>query len=434
MKNILVTILIASSCISYAQKALDHTRTARFTYDVSPNDRVVMGMKNTKLTLIPWTKEEIALEAVVKCKVSPNERQQKLLDNWANIVEGKIEKSGSTLTISSGFDERNIITKKSFFGLIVRMTISNDDDMEVEYLMKVPIKTAYEIKGSYEDIEILGDMNDLSLYLYSANLKAQNISKANLELRYGRATIGSLEEAKITLYENDLEASALNDASFDLKYSMVNFENAQKCRIDGYESDLIFNDVGILSGNLKYGDIEIKSKMKEGVLYLYEAKIKAENIDELMLNESKYSKIMATKVNQINIASSYEDELDIMSLNSLQTFDTKYGKYEIGKLNQSLELIGYEDEITIKSISNTSKEISINGKYIKTSLILKDVAFSLDATFKYGKLIFDEQKVNVNKYNTEGLTTNAQINTLNHPEPILKISIEGYEMDTTLEH
>ncbi len=431
-KLILITLIYSLAAISVANEKKDgETRSAIVTVDISPSDKIIIEAKHTELTVETWDKDEVEIEANIRFDGKMTDRMQEFLDEFEANVKNNIRKSANELSIKTNLDLPNKVQIGSRnVGIIVSY---GDNELKLSYKIKAPGSNRYVINNSYEDVVLYGVFDDVDFTQYSGELEAKEIKKAQMNLKYGSATIQQMGEVDMQIYEQELDVERIESLTINTKYSDIELNTTDKVSIEAYESDLQFTSIGELKGELKYGEITIDEKLATGELTLYEVDIEAGEIKDLNLKNSKYSKFDIERMGNLTFDQSYEDETKIRTLANFKSLNSKYGNHSIDILTGSFDLNAYEDEVSIGSVGKKASKIYIDGKYIDSSLGLEDIPFSLLANVKYGKVDYDESAVDVRKYIKDGDQLEVEIHSKNKSDNSLQISVKGYEVDVDLD-
>ena len=235
MKQVILTTLLFSALSLSAEDRKAETRTATMTVPIGKNERLTLNVKNTALRLEAWDKNEVSIEATVKMSSSVTESRAEFLDNWQSIVESGVSSSSFGVRVSSALEATKEVNKRTFLGMVVSTSITTDKAYDITYKIKAPAGSPLKIDGSYKDVLLVGDFEELELSLYSANFQADNLIDAELGLKYGNATIQTIKEADITLYENGLEVEQIGFLDLGVKYSEVEIERLGSLKLDSYE-------------------------------------------------------------------------------------------------------------------------------------------------------------------------------------------------------
>ncbi|MEP1096206.1 MAG: hypothetical protein ABJG78_13915 [Cyclobacteriaceae bacterium] len=435
MKKTILILLAFSFC--YTLSATDpkdgETRTASATYEVSPGDLINLQAKYTDVVVEAWDKNEVFVEATLRFDGKINDRVQRFLDSFEEEVFSNITEGPGELLIKTNLDEPNkfqLGTK--FIGIQIDF---NEDELKLEYKLKVPASNELRIKNSYRDLKLIGTFNEVEIDQYSGDLEAESIGGAELKLKYGTARFKSIQIANMELYEQELTANTIGELIIDTKYSELTIEELGDTEIVSYETDFEIGTLSLLEGNLKYGKLEITESLDESKLTTYEFDIEARSIGRLVLEESKYGKFEASSIESLRLIKSYEDDFDLEILGALRAEESKYVNYKIGVVNKSFSVTeGYEGSVDIDAIGAEVSSIEITGKYIDTAIETSGRPYKLVSNTKYGSVNIDKADMNVTRYIQDGdqLEIEASSNSGNASNPVL-ISISGYEIELRLD-
>lgn len=406
------------------------TRSATVKVSVTANDLINIKAKYTDLVVEAWDKDEVEVVATVRFDGKMTDKMVEFLDNFQEYVEENITKSGGELEINTNLDEPNKIQIGSKrVGIIVGFS---EDELRLDYKIKTPRKNKYEINSSYRDLRLIGSFENMEITQYSGELNADFIGKAELNLKYGSASFKEIKTATMEIYEQEIEAETIGTLEITTKYSELEIRTIDRMEAASYESDFEFDNAGFISGNFKYGEIAIQEELGDAKLEFYEMEIEARSIKNILLTNSKYSKVTAAKIGNITYTQSYEDETSVGILGSFKSLDSKYGEHEIEKLTKSLNLDAYEDDINIEEVSSSVESITIKGKYINSKLGLREQSYNLKTNVKYGKVDYNESEVNVKKYIKEDDKLEVEVVSKNNSANPIQITAEGYEIDVEI--
>ncbi len=431
-----ILILLAFNLVfatALANKDDGETRTATFTYQVSPNDAIDLKAKYTDVLIEAWDKSEVYIEATIRFDGKMNDRVQRFLDSFEEEVESNISESPGVLYIKTKLDEPNKFQLGSK-GIGIQIDYG-DDELRLEYKLKVPATNKLKIENSYRDVVLDGDFGEVEIDQYSGDLEVGTIDEAEIKLKYGTALFEEIKVGEMELYEQDLTVNAIGQLDIETKYSELKIKNLGNTEIVSYESDFEITNLTSLNGNLKYGKLEVTERFEEGELVTYEFDIEAKSIGSLTFKESKYGKVEADLIETLTLVESYEDDFELESIGTLNVEESKYVNYDIGNLTGKLEIEqGYEGSVDIDALGDNARSIEITGKYIETSIDTGGIAYKLLSDTKYGSVNIDKDSMNVTRYIKDGdqLEIEATSNTKDSDNPLL-ISIKGYEMDLKLD-
>ena len=432
MKRLITTLFVFSAFahLSFSKEKVE-TRTATVRMEVSPNSLINIQAKHTDLVVETWDKSEVEIVATLRFDGKMTDRMIEFLENFQEHVEDNVHLSGSELSISTNLDEPNKVQIGSkHVGIIIGFS---EEEFRLDYKIKAPKVNEYEINNSYKDVTLIGDFEKMKFTQYSGDLKADFIQDAEINMKYGNASINQIGTATMEIYEQELDVQKFGELEINTKYSEIEIDEIKLMEAVSYETDFVFGSIGSASGNFKYGEMEVKNRIEKSEFEFYEMDIEANEAGKIEFKSSKYGKHNFEQVESLSFDQSYEDELTIDELGDFKSNDSKYGNHEIGKLTGSFVLSAYEDDVDIDEVAGSVNKINISGKYIKAALGITDQSFNLKTNIKYGKVDYDESAVEVKKYIKEGNQLEVEVVSKNRPSsnPIL-INVEGYEVDVEI--
>lgn len=427
----LISIALTCSIAFFALANGDgETRSTTVKLDVSSSDRINIQAKYTELIVETWDKNAMEIEASIRYDGKVTDKMLEFLDQFEQRVKDKISKGAGEVNVDTDLDLPN---KIQIGGKYVGINISyGDDELKVLYRIKAPGANSYTISNSYEDVRLVGTFDKVDFTQYSGELEAGNIKSAKLNMKYGSATIESLGTATMEIYEQNLNSRSIGELEINTKYSDLELRKVGMMKAASYESDIQIGSIDNLSGDFKYGEIKVNEMMKTADLTLYEMDIEAEEIETIKLQNSKYSEFEASKVGSIVFEQSYEDQTSIGTLGSFKSTNSKYGNHSIELLQGSLILNAYEDEVEIDRLGASATEISIDGKYIDSSIGVGNVPFVLATKIKYGKADYDGSQVEVKRYIKDNDELEVEVHSKSKGTNPMRISVKGYEVDVRI--
>lgn len=406
------------------------TRSAKVTVDVSSSDKINIQAKYTELVVQTWDKQQVEVEATVRYDGKMTDKIKEFLDEFEQNVKDHIEKGATELLIDSDLDIPN---KIQIGGKHVGIQVSyGDDELKVTYKIKAPGANDYIINNSYEDVRLIGSFKNVEFKQYSGELEADNIEKGIFNLKYGTASIQQIGDAEMDIYEQEIDARIVGTLELNAKYSNLEINKVGTIKATSYESDYQIGSIDEISGNFKYGEIEITERLGEGELEFYEMDMEIEEVQSLILTNSKYSKFEIDRAGSITFNQSYEDETDIGTLGRFKSMNSKYGNHSIENLETSFQLNAYEDEVEIEALSPGATEVFIDGKYIDSSIGIRNASFILKSNVKYGNVEYDESSVDVKRYIKDGDQLEVEAHSKTKNESVVNITVKGYEVDVKL--
>lgn len=406
-------------------------KKARVSLPVEKDVNIEIDGTNTEMQIEIWDQPRIEVVATFRYRGErASEKIATFMEEFQDNVAEGIQQSPGAVRIETyrSLPKQIKIGSKDF--VIFAMTYSRDE-VQLEYHIKMPAKGKVNIRHSYRDLRIMGDIPQLDLYQYSGRLAMDNIEHGKLTLKYGEAVLKNLGRAQLYLYENDLRAEDIQQLDLNIKYCQLQVESVDVLSLQAYESDLQFLELKKFRGNLKYSSLQAQS-VEDLELDSYESNYTFQKLINAELRNSKYSRYTIGRIEKLKISQAYEDKMLIKNLSSLEAGNSKYCKYDIQNLGQKLYFDGYESKLNLEKLGASQGEIGINGKYIKASVNTEGVLYRLNASIQYGDIDYRASEVEA-LVEEKGSRTTAQIRSKGIKKGEgYSILVNGYEMSLRL--
>ncbi|MCH2082706.1 MAG: hypothetical protein MK226_09965 [Saprospiraceae bacterium] len=426
--NILL-LLCATAFQSHAQEKRLKTIEKEFS-----NIRLLkMAHRHGPLHVKPSTDGRVYIAITLSVKAKDNEDFQAVFNHFH--VDAR-EQDGM-LRVKTDFETSNWNTNngKSSIRFKDGTKVRNLRDLEISCSLFIPNNMEeLFLENKYDEIIVAEKVQPeaIRVNLYSGRASLPNVRDVKLDLKYSKVKIGSYKAGYFDVYESDITSGKGDQLSLRSKYGKHTFEGvAGAIDIDSYEDKI---KIGSTDSRImirsKYTTFEL-GNIQDGLFDLYESNITALNAANLQF-KSKYGNYKFSDVANIVFESSYEDEFDAQSAHSLVA-DSKYGKFTFGMMKSKVKLKSYEDKLQISSFVGPFEGVDIDGKYTNATLNLQDgIDYQINASMKYGKLEYDESKLQNAYYKEKGDQLDVKGKTLraNDQSPLIKLN--GYECNVYL--
>jgi hypothetical protein len=429
MKTLLYSIVALSLSFSSNGKETKLEQSAHVSVKASGIDRINIDANNTETSIEIWNKDEISIDAHFYYRgEEDHEKIREFMATFEENVKAGVISSGSAVSI----DTYRAVPSKKKLGWanfsIVDLAFS-EDEAKLVYTIKVPASVFMDIKHSYKDLYIKGDIDDIHIEQYSGTLKLGRVKKAKLNLKYGDARILALKEADIYLYEQKVNGKNWGDIKLNAKYSQLRVDNIKNLSGDGYETKYHIINLKNLSGNYKYSRFDVR-QIKQAELICFESNLESKNIKNLKLINSKYSNYRSDTLGTLNITESFEDDYSLQSIDNIYAGSSKYGNFSIGTLKGDFTLNGFQSKVKVLLVAGQSGKIDITGKYLNVSLGLKGRNYKFESNLQYGNINYPDALTG--KFTQKGTSTIASLNTPNIGSVFYTVKVTGFEVQVEL--
>ena len=428
LKYSLAIILFVNFCSGIQAQA---ERTQDFIESWDGMHNVSIDHRYGTLEIIPHTGAEVRLKAQILVHAKEEADARILIDHF----EIKTSTSGDKLKIETKFNTKSwtTINNNTKIKFSDGSKVSGIKKIEIKYKLHVPALEMLEISNKYNDIELTSDYTgDLTVKLYDATLHTKNISGSlNLNIKYGKAYIGSVGDVEMNIYDSKVEISTSKNVNIKSKYSGIKLGEMNSARIDSYDG---YCKIGKVTGELqitdKYSTYEIESA-EDVNASMYDGKMRLDKATNYT-GSSKYSTYDFNEIGSIDLKSVHDDHFNIQSLRIFSCDESKYTSFEIESLaEKAIIKSSYDDELSVSVVEASFTHFEIDCKYTSVRLPLNALSgYLINAKMKYGKLSYAEPTDHImHKEYNEQLELRAQVGD---SSSIAKVIINGYDSNIRL--
>jgi hypothetical protein len=284
--------------------------------------------------------------------VALNARESEvLITTWSqNRVEVKV-----TLTVEAYdkedmekmFDEMKVLIEGNKEG------VSIQSKLEVKSVIQTGTRQRIKTKNN-------GTIR-VKNYSFSYEVKMPATNHLNLKNRFGNVQLGAHKgNLDLELYECSLNALQINaqKAVGNLRFSKGDLGNMKSLNLSMYESKLKAGNVGDLILNTKFSKLHAGDI---GTLNLtgYESKLTLVNVQNLAGTHS-FGSLTAASVNNMTLTT-YELKLDIGNVEKMMLQDSKFSKFNVGTIGNLQGRNLYENTMVI----GTLESAQVDSKFTK---------------------------------------------------------------------
>lgn len=401
-------------------------KTYKWTYDVTPGEKIAFENYDTGVDIRTWDKPEIELHMTIEAEFK-NESDASKLDNYLNNLEFT-SSAGRTAINSKFWKSRNNIFGISTMN-IEGMKALRIEKFKMECLLWIPADAALELTSRYSEINMEDIGGELILDLYNDDLYAGSVGgNSSIDAKYSKMNFREMKNINAKLYNCELTTADVGDMIIDSKYSEINCANAGTTGIESYEDEFVFENNGDIKFIAKYSELTT-GKADNLVADTYECEFSADRIKGAKVS-SKYSSWEILSADILVFESLYEDELTSDKIRSLKVSDSKYSDFNIESLENSIIFEdAYENEINIEKLEASLKRFRVEGKYIDIDLgIASALDCKINAVIKYPELDIDEDLFRTKIMIKDGSDLEYEAVKGMEKEDMTELVIKGYEI------
>ncbi len=433
MKTLIYSLFGLCLSLSSIGKEVSKEKHAHASVSAIDIERLNIDAKNTELIIDIWAKEEVSVDAHFYYRGDEDHKEIKaFMDSFEENVKSGISSFGGEIkldTYRAVPSKKKVGWESSWASVTFVNEGFSDKEAKLVYELKVPASLYMNIKHSYKELRINGSVRKINIEQYSGRLSLDKVDQAILNLKYGEASINDLKKGELHLYENSVMGNDWGNIQLNAKYSKVQVRTVNTLKGEGYETKYRTIDLGSIVGNYKYCQFDM-IEVELLKLTCYETQVESKSVQQLDLNNSKYSNYHIDDVDNLSITESYEDEYSFRSVKNVAAPNSKYCKFNIETLQGNYGLNAYECRVNINAISGSSGSIKIDGKYLNISLGLADLHYKLAANLQYGKLYYPNSLTG--NFKQQNSRTTASLQSANLAKDFYLVEINGYEINASV--
>lgn len=258
--NLLVTLLFGVT-VALANTLEEKRKVIDKSYKVDASTSLKVSNQFGEIHLEAWDKPELKVKVEIIVNGKTSDRAQKLLDKIAIDIS-----EGSTIA----FDTE----------LSGNMNTKSDESFEINYWINFPAANAIDIENQFGDTYIDDWKGRAELEIGYGNLKTQDFGGfLDLELSFGKGSLGNLSEAEVDVKYSDLSIQSATKLEMEQQFSQVTIEKVNEIELESKYGDVKIGEVNVIESDAQFSGFSIEKLNKS--LYLEASYVSDFEIDEL---------------------------------------------------------------------------------------------------------------------------------------------------------
>ena len=351
--------LLAALCCALPVQAFsdsnlrrDFVRTIDKSFPLDANGQVELDNRYGSIDVIPWDKEEVAIQVRIEVKADDEEEANEFFDRI------NINFSNSSTYVSATTEIG--ANDKSWWDRLWEWDWSwnnGNNDYKIRYRVQMPRQAALDLKMSYGNANVRPIAGKVMADVAYGDLRLDGVdNSASVEVSYGKGTIGKVRDR----------------LDVEVRYSELSVDEAGDTELDTRYSEIRLTQVGALRIDSRYDDYWVE---------------RAGRVDV----DGGYSDFRFTEVGGLTAESNYSD-YRLQRVSGRIDIDTDYG------------------DVEIESVSAGFNEIRIRGAYSDCDIRLDaGVGYDLNAKVSYGDINYPSN-LNTTLLDTEGTSEEVRGN------------------------
>lgn len=432
---LLLAIGLMAVLQSFAPAKIERNKVIKKDYDAKAE--VQVSHQYGPLTIKKSSDGRIHLEAEMLLEGRDDKDIEAVLERF----DVEVQESGDQLLVRTRLNIESCNTVND------NMTIKFTNGQKVKGLSQMLVKmTLYvadpermSLSNKYDRIELTDDFNgDLKVDLYSGELLAGSLGgRFQLDMKYGKARLGSVGRAKWVVYDSEVLAGPIQEAEVSSKYSeYVLGAVAGNLRLETYDDNWQVGDIaGKLTLNDKYSEFSLNNVGAADVV-VFDGKLAARRVGELNLRDTKYTQYSLDEVGKLDITSVFDDDIKVIAAGQVTASDSKYTEYRVGKLKKQFYLSqSFDDNIRLDEVAADFNMVSVDGKYTELDIHIAEGAnYQVSADMKYGDFDYPQNRltVRVEREKNSSYELSAYGGTETTGEQASRLTVKGFDMNVKL--
>ena len=336
--TILVAFLNMFTALSFGQEYTE-TRRITKTYDCNASTTIEVSNKYGRVHVLPWDKDSVQFDIILNIKTNSIPRLKKLKNN----VDFDFTVTSYFINATTVFNNNKYNSFFSDLKSITESLIPSDNEIVIDYTIKVPQKIMLNISNKYGDIYIDDLSGEISISISNGDLKANKLlGKTYIGISFGNININYLNEGKVEASYADVRVREAKALIIESKSSNIDVDKSKMLKIDSKRDKYIVGEVENFTGESYFTDIQTQKLTKDLNLNLKYGNIYIQNIIK--------------EFSLININSEYTDIELFVQRGTSYLLDITHSP------DAYLRLPGENADIQEKEVNEETKEMLTYGK------------------------------------------------------------------------
>ena len=330
---LLATLLCAAPVQAFPDIQLrrDFVRTIDKSYPLDANGKVELDNRYGSIDVIPWDKEEVAIQVRIEVKADDEQEANEIFDR----INISFSNSSTYVSATTEIGASN----KGWWDRLLDWDwdwSDGNNDYKIRYRVQMPRRAALDLNMAYGSANVRPIAGKVLADMAYGDLRLDGVdNSAEVEVSYGKGTIGKI--------------SGRLDA--EIRYSELTVDQAGDTELDTRYSEIRLTRVGNLRIDSRYDDYWVE---------------RADRIDV----DGGYSDFRFTEAGGLTAESNYSD-YRVQRVSGRVNIDTDYG------------------DVEIEAVSAGFNEIRVRGAYSDCDIRLDaGVGYQLNAEVSYGDITY----------------------------------------------
>ncbi|WP_258097931.1 hypothetical protein [Marinoscillum pacificum] len=267
LKFNLVFVMILGLHVALAGTLEEKKKLINKSYPINASTVLKVSNQFGEVHLEKWDKQELKVKIEIIVNGKTEDRARQMLDK-INVAISE----GSTMSFITEMNGN--------------MNSKNDESFKINYWINMPSTNKIDIENKFGDTYIDDWKGDAEIEVGYGNLKTMNFEGfLDLELSFGKGTVGALTNAEMEVKYSDLDVQKVVNLEMEQQFSNVTIGSVGTIEVESKYGELVIGEVDVVEADAQFSGFSIEKLNKQ--MYLEASYISDFEIEELNKDFSK---------------------------------------------------------------------------------------------------------------------------------------------------
>ena len=267
LKFNLVFVMILGLHVALAGTLEEKKKLINKSYPINASTVLKVSNQFGEVHLEKWDKQELKVKIEIIVNGKTEDRARQMLDK-INVAISE----GSTMSFVTEMNGN--------------MNSKNDESFKINYWINMPSTNKIDIENKFGDTYIDDWKGDAEIEVGYGNLKTMNFEGfLDLELSFGKGTVGALTNAEMEVKYSDLDVQKAVNLEMEQQFSNVTIGSVGTIEVESKYGELVIGEVDVVEADAQFSGFSIEKLNKQ--MYLEASYISDFEIEELNKDFSK---------------------------------------------------------------------------------------------------------------------------------------------------
>ncbi|MDX9725400.1 MAG: hypothetical protein RBT38_03360 [Bacteroidales bacterium] len=232
-----------------AQESIGKRNYSR-TLPAGKEVRLEVNNRYGSIIIDNWDLDSVMISATVEATAPDRAKMEKML----NGIDIDVHEEGTSVVAETLFDNEARVLLETFKGFTGKI-INYNSTLEVNYQIKVPVRTDVKIRNQFGDISMGDNDGNVSINLSNGNFSAKSLNSiSELSLDFGEAVIESLKSGKIITSFSKFRIAECEDLSVSSTSSDFNLRKVKDLHVNSRRDKFYIDKLQGIKGSSYFSE------------------------------------------------------------------------------------------------------------------------------------------------------------------------------------